>query len=251
MTLPPFLSVIVPAYNEEKRIGDTLTALLAYLQAQPYSFEIIVVDDGSRDQTGRVVEAKIRGLPQARLITYQPNRGKGYAVRQGMLASQGEVVLFTDADLSTPVNEIGVALDFLRRDFQVVIGSRAVAGSEIVRYQPPYRRLGAKLFNSLRDGIVGAEISRFKDTQCGFKAFDGPAARRLFGLLRIDGFMFDVETLYVAIKLGYRICEIPVQWTDVPGSKLRLVRDTLRMFKDLAMIRLTLGDVARNEHGGK
>lgn len=244
MTLAaPFLSVIVPTYNEEKRIGNTLTAILTYLQAQTFRSEIIVVDDGSRDNTIQVVESRIRGMDNARLIAYQPNRGKGYAVRQGMAASQGEWALFTDADLSTPVTTIGLALDHLQNGFDVVIGSRAIAGSKISRYQPAYRRVGAKIFNVLRDGIVGVDISRFKDTQCGFKAFRGLVARHLFGLLRIDGFMFDVEMLYVAMRLGYRIYEMPVDWTDMPGSKLRLVRDTVRMFRDLASIRLAHRDL--------
>jgi dolichyl-phosphate beta-glucosyltransferase len=235
----PFLSVIVPAYNEEERIADTLTSILAYLQARASAYEIIIVDDGSRDKTTQVVDSKIHGLDHARLLAYRPNRGKGYAVRQGMLASRGEVAVFTDADLSTPVTEIEVALERLQSGFDIVIGSRALAESKISRYQPQYRRVGSRIFNVLRDGIVGVDISRFKDTQCGFKAFRGPVARKLFGLLRIDGFMFDVEMLYIAIKLDYRIHEMPVHWTDMPGSKLRLVRDTIRMFRDLAMIRFT------------
>ncbi len=234
----PFLSVIVPAYNEEKRIGETLASILKYLNSLSITYEIIVVDDGSHDRTAQVVDSRIRGLDNARLIAYQPNRGKGYAVRQGMLASKGAVVLFTDADLATPVTEIGIAMGHLREGFDMVIGSRAIAGAEIARYQPLYRRIGSRIFNVLRDGIVGVDISRFKDTQCGFKAFRGPVARDLFRSLRVDGFMFDVEMLYVAIQQGYRICEMPVHWKDVPGSKLRLVRDTARMFRDLAMIRL-------------
>ena len=241
----PFLSVVVPAYNEEERIGDTLSSLLAYLQARAFPYEIIVVDDGSRDRTSQVVESAIRELDNARLITYQPNRGKGYAVRQGMLASKGDVAVFTDADLSTPVTEIEVALEHLQSGFDIVIGSRALAESKISRYQPQYRRVASRIFNFLRDGIVGADISRFKDTQCGLKAFRGPVARELFGLLRINAFIFDVEMLYVAIKLGYRIHEMPVHWTDMPGSKVRLVRDTARMFRDLAMIRFTHRNLVR------
>jgi dolichyl-phosphate beta-glucosyltransferase len=242
----PFLSVIIPSYNEQARIGNTLTAVLAYLQARETSYEIIIVDDGSSDQTSVVVDSKIHGLDCARLISYQPNRGKGYAVRQGMLASRGAVVVFADADLSTPVTEIETAVQHLQSGFDVVIGSRALADSKISRYQPQYRRLGSRVFNVLRDGIVGVDISRFKDTRCGFKAFRGPVARRLFGLARVDGFMFDVETLYVAIKLGYRIYEMPVHWTDMPGSKLRLVRDTARMFGDLAAIRSAHHNLVRD-----
>jgi dolichyl-phosphate beta-glucosyltransferase len=203
---------------------------------------LIVVDDGSRDATVRVVEATINGNPAARLICYTPNRGKGCAVRQGMLAARGEIALFTDADLSTPVSEIANALRYLRDGCDIVLGSRALGNSQILVYQPIYRRVGAKIFNGLRDGIVGAGISRFKDTQCGFKAFRGERARKIFGCARVDGFMFDVEVLYLALKWNYRVVEMPVQWTNVPGSKLRLFRDTLRMFKDLALIRLNHRD---------
>jgi dolichyl-phosphate beta-glucosyltransferase len=234
----PFLSVIIPAYNEEKRIQDTLDTVFDYLRCQSYSSEVIVVDDGSRDQTVQVCQASLAGVANARLITYQPNRGKGYAVRQGMLASKGQVALFTDADLSTPVAEIEIALKHLESGDDIVIGSRAIAGVQIGKYQPLYRRIGSRVFNLLRDGIVGVGISRFKDTQCGFKVFHGELARDLFRRLTVDGFMFDVELLYIAIRLGCRIYEQPIRWTDMPGSKLRFVRDTLRMFKDLAMIRL-------------
>ena len=248
MTDPvPALSIIIPAYNEEKRIRHTLAFLLAYLQAQNLSSEIIIVDDGSRDQTAQVVQSEIAGVDNARLIGYQPNRGKGYAIRQGVLAARGENILFTDADLSTPVSEIEPALAQLRAGFDIVIGSRAVAGSAISRYQPLYRRLGAKVFNILRDGIVGVDISRFKDTQCGFKAFRGTVARKLFGLMDVNGFMFDVELLCLALKLGYRIYELPVHWTDVAGSKVRMVSDTLRMFRDLAHIRFKYASAARRE----
>src|SRR5512138_2534573 len=132
----PFLSVIVPAYNEEKRIGATCTAILDYLRDQNYTSEVIVVDDGSMDRTVQVVESKLQGLDNARLVTYRPNRGKGYAVRQGMLQSKGQIVLFTDADLSTPMSATKIALAHLREGYEIVIGSRAIPGSEIAKYQP-------------------------------------------------------------------------------------------------------------------
>lgn len=232
----PFLSVIIPAYNEARRIGSSLTAILDYLQAQPYPFELIVVDDGSRDQTIQVVQATPCAKENIRIISYIPNRGKGYAIRQGVLASQGEFVLFMDADLSTPVSEIANAFE-LSTDYDIVIGSRALSKSQIVVYQPMYRRIGARIFNLLRDGLVGAGISRFKDTQCGFKLFRGDIARQIFSLAQVTGFMFDVEILYLALKWNLKIVELPVEWANVPGSKLRLFNDTLRMFKDLAMIR--------------
>ncbi|MEW5718644.1 MAG: dolichyl-phosphate beta-glucosyltransferase [Chloroflexota bacterium] len=234
----PFLSVIVPAYNEAERIGDTLTSIIAYLQAQTYTSELIVVDDGSRDATAQIVQSKLKNSSMTNLIRYTPNRGKGYAVRRGVLASQGEYVLFTDADLSTRVTETEPALQYLQRGYDVVIGSRALVNSQMIVFQPAYRRLGAKIFNVLRDGIVGAGIRQFKDTQCGFKGFKGTVARQIFEQVTVDGFMFDVEVLYLALKLKYRVAEMPVRWADVPGSKLRLFRDTMRMFRDLAMIRL-------------
>ena len=234
--MQPFLSVIIPAFNEAERIGSSLTAILDYLQAQPYTFELIVVDDGSRDRTIAVVKSTPCALEKIRIISYAPNRGKGYAIRQGVLASRGEYVLFMDADLSTPITEIANAFA-LASDYDIVIGSRALHNSQIVVYQPLYRRIGAMIFNLLRDGLVGAGISRFKDTQCGFKLFRGEIARAIFSQARVTGFMFDVEILYLALKWNLKIVELPVEWANVPGSKLRLFSDTIRMFKDLALIR--------------
>ena len=234
--MQPFLSVIIPAYNEAERIGSSLVAILNYLQAQTYTFELIVVDDGSRDKTIDVVKSTPCANEKIRIVSYQPNRGKGYAIRQGVLASCGEYVLFMDADLSTPVAEIARALA-LSNDYDIVIGSRALRNSQVVVYQPLYRRIGAKVFNVLRDGLVGAGIRRFKDTQCGFKLFRGDLARQIFSQAQVTGFMFDVEILYLALKWNLKIAELPVEWANVPGSKLRLFSDTRRMFQDLALIR--------------
>ncbi len=236
-SLLPCLSVIIPAYNEAERIEPSLDTLFSYLQAQQFTSELIIVDDGSSDETAQVVEAMIDGNDSARLVRYTPNRGKGYAIRQGVLASCGEYVLFMDADLSTPVTEIANALCLLN-GHDIVIGSRALCDSQIVVYQPLYRRIGAMVFNVLRNGLVGAGISRFKDTQCGFKLFKGDMARQIFSQAQVNGFMFDVEILYLALKWNLKIAELPVEWANVPGSKLRLFSDTMRMFKDLAMIRL-------------
>ncbi|MBI5034487.1 MAG: glycosyltransferase family 2 protein [Chloroflexi bacterium] len=234
--MQPFLSVVIPAYNEADRIGSSLTAILDYLQAQSYTFELIVVDDGSRDQTIDVVKATPCAKEKIQIVSYTPNRGKGYAIRQGVLASHGEYVLFMDADLSTPVAEIANAFA-LSNNYDIVIGSRAISNSQIVVYQPLYRRIGAMIFNLLRDGLVGAGIRQFKDTQCGFKLFRGDIARQIFSQAHVTGFMFDVEILYLALKWHLQIAELPVEWANVPGSKLRLFSDTLRMFKDLALIR--------------
>src|SRR5919108_2458526 len=202
-----YLSIIIPAYNEAERIGSSLCVIVEYLQAQPYPFELIVVDDGSRDATIQVVKAMPCAKEKMRLITYTPNRGKGYAIRQGVLASCGEYVLFMDADLSTPVAEIANAFA-LANDHDIVIGSRALNDSQVVVYQPIYRRIGAMIFNLLRDSLVGAGIGRFKDTQCGFKLFRGDLARQIFSQTQVDGFMFDVEILYIALKWNLKIAEL-------------------------------------------
>lgn len=265
-TTAPYLSLVIPAYNEEARLGPTLERVLAYLAERPYSSEVIVVSDGSRDGTARVAAAALDALSAAgkvrgRFLEYHPNGGKGRAVRTGVLASSGRFVAFTDADLSTPVEEVDRALAYLSpngaspaasggpvapiapiapvgpggRTYQVVIGSRAVEGAAVERYQPLYRRLSARLFNLLRDGIVG--IRGLKDTQCGLKVYEGPLARHIFARQRIDGFMFDVETVFIAQQLGLSILELGVRWADVPDSKVKLTSG-FRLLPDLLRIRL-------------
>jgi glycosyltransferase involved in cell wall biosynthesis len=231
----PELTVIIPAYQEAARIGPTLEAVLAYLRAQPLSFELIVVDDGSRDSTAEVVGVFLADVPEARLIGYQPNRGKGYAVRAGVLASRGRQVVFLDADLSTPPEEIPAALAALEAGADLVIGSRRHPRSEIVVHQPLYRRIATAIFGGTRRLIVG--LRQYADTQCGFKAMRGDLARTLFARTVINRFMFDVELLYLAEKAGLTVREQPVRWTDAPGTKVRLVEGVVNMVKDLVRIR--------------
>jgi dolichyl-phosphate beta-glucosyltransferase len=246
----PDLSLVIPAYNEERRLGPTLEAALAFLGDQPYTSEVIVVSDGSQDGTGRVAREAFAALDQTpsskvtgRFVEYHPNAGKGRAVRTGVAQTTGRYVAFTDADLSTPIEELERALDYVRRGaYQVVLGSRAAAGAEIDRRQPLYRRLSARFFNLLRDSIVG--IRGLKDTQCGLKVFDGDVARFIFGRQRIDGFMFDVETAYIAQRLGLSILEMGVRWADVPESKVKL-SSGLRLLPDLTRIRLAHGGLTR------
>jgi dolichyl-phosphate beta-glucosyltransferase len=237
LVVPPCLSVVVPAYNEARRIASTLARIRRYAEAQPYRVELVVVDDGSRDDTVAVARQALAGFPCGQLIAYRPNRGKGHAVRTGIVATHGRYVLFTDADLSTPIEEVERAFALLARGHDMVLGSRA-AGDVRVR-QPLYRRVATRLFNVARDLIVGR--TGVVDSQCGFKLFRGDVARDLFARQRVDRFMFDAETLFLAGRLGYSYVEMPVSWADVPGSKVRVVRGALEMLPELLSIRLRHG----------
>jgi dolichyl-phosphate beta-glucosyltransferase len=228
------LSVIIPAYNEEERLGANLGQVLRYLDQHYPGHELIVVDDGSTDRTAAVVEQALEGEPRARLISYQPNHGKGYAVRAGVLASTGDPVLFLDADLATPLEEIPRALARLA-EADIVIGSRGLPEADIRVRPSPFRRFASWLFDQIKYALVG--LRGLADTQCGFKVFRGPAARQLFALGKVDRFMFDVEILFLAERAGLRIVEMPVTWADMPGSKVRFLEGVINMFRDLGRIR--------------
>jgi dolichyl-phosphate beta-glucosyltransferase len=228
------LSVIIPAYNEAQRLPPHTAGLLAYLRAHYPSFELIVVDDGSRDNTVALLQAALAAEPRARVLAYQPNRGKGYAIRTGVLASHGAAVVFLDADMSTPVEEIPAALARLA-EADIVIGSRDLPSSDIRASQPLFRQAASELFKWIRMLMVG--LWDISDTQCGFKAYRGSVARQLFALAQVDRFMFDVEILYLARRAGLRIVEMPVLWTDAPGSKVRFWEGLVNMVRDLWRIR--------------
>jgi len=230
------LSVVIPMYNEAGRIGRSLERIVEYLRGRSGAggFEIIVVDDGSRDGTVAVVEQFRTCAPELRLIRFSQNRGKGAAVRAGMIAATGEAVLFSDADLSTPIEEVEGALRHLSEGCDLVIGSRALAGSQIVARQSCLRESMGKLFNRLLRAYLSIP---FRDTQCGFKLFRGDAARDLFRRAQIDGFAFDVEVILLAMRLGYAVHEIPVRWINDPNSKVRLLRHSTQMLGDLWRIR--------------
>lgn len=233
----PALTVVVPAYNEELRIGATLKRMLAYLDSRGASFEILVVDDGSTDGTGAVVGAIAERRPEVKLLEYSPNRGKGHAVRYGMLRAAGSRVLFSDADLATPIEELEKLEARLDAGFQIAIGSRDVRGSTLERRQSFVRELGGKSFNRL---VRLLTVPGIHDTQCGFKLFTQNAAHTVFSRCRVDHFAFDVEVLYLAIRVfGMRVAETPVRWAHQEGSKVRFWRDGWRMVQTLVRIRAT------------
>jgi dolichyl-phosphate beta-glucosyltransferase len=228
------ISVIVPAYNEETRLSSTLPRLWGSLKSRFSSFEIIVVDDGSKDRTAEIVSSFCQYHPEIRIISFEQNRGKGHAVRTGVLEAIGEYVLFCDADLSTPIREVKKLLSALEEGNDVAIGSRASQDSKIIKYQPLYRVLMGKTFNKIVR-ILG--VPGIKDTQCGFKCFPREVAQEIFSRSRIDGFSFDVEILYIARRLGLRIAEVGVLWKNSPMSKVHPVKHSLQMLRDLLLIR--------------
>ena len=228
-----FVSVIVPAYNEGDCIQSTLGKIADYLRGRFSRFEVIVVDDGSTDDTGGRISQFAAREPAARLLAFPENHGKGFAVRQGVLAARGDAVFFTDADLSTPVEEIEKGLAGLEAGHSVVIASRRHSASVIARHQGRGREAVGRAFNLFVRSLLSLP---YDDTQCGFKCFTGAAAREIFSLARIDGFAFDVEALVIARSLGYRVQEIPVRWTNSPDSKVRPVRDLLFVLRDLLRI---------------
>ena len=230
---PPELSIVIPAYNEERRLPETLRRVREYLSTRPASAEVIVVDDGSSDRSAAVVEewrSKFAGL---RLLSNGRNRGKGYSVRHGMLEARGRIVLFTDADLSAPIEEADKLLAALG-DYEVAIGSRGVDPSLIEVHQSPLRELAGKVFNAVVRAVTGLD---FTDTQCGFKAFVREHARIVFEQQRIERFGFDPEILFLAKRHGLRAIEIPVRWAHDPQTKVNMIRDSLRMFGEVLAIR--------------
>jgi dolichyl-phosphate beta-glucosyltransferase len=212
------ISIIIPAYNEEKRLSATLKAVQEYVGAGHWEFsEIVVVNDGSSDRTAEIARAA-----GARVLENPGNRGKGYSVRNGMLEAKGEWTLFSDADLSAPIDDLEKLWNAAERDgAQVAIGSRALDRSLIGVHQPLFREMMGRLFNLVMRLITGLP---FHDTQCGFKLFETRVAREIAGRQQLDGFGFDVEILFIARRMGYRTLEVPVRWNDVAGTKVNLWR---------------------------
>jgi len=230
------LSIIIPAYNEEKRLPATLERIQSYLAGSGWKFsEVVVVDDGSRDRTAAKVEKFAKRVRSVRLLRNPGNRGKGYSVRHGVLNAKGEWVLFTDADLSTPIEELEKLWTRVQEArAQVAIGSRALDRSLIGVHQPLFRETAGKLFNLAVRVITGLP---FWDTQCGFKLFEARAAREIFRRQQLERFGFDVEVLFIARKLGYSAIEVPVRWNDVAGTTVSTLNG-LSAFLDPVRVRL-------------
>lgn len=226
---------MVPAYDEEARISASLARLAEYYEAQPYPWDVTVVSDGSKDGTNKLVEEFAANHPQFRLLAYTPNRGKGYAVRRGMLEATGDLVLFCDADLATPQEETEKLLPHMQQGADIAIGSRPLKDSKLEIRQPWYREKLGRAFNK---AVQLLAIKGIDDTQCGFKMFTRKAAQDVFSRCTLDGFSFDFEALMIARDLGYRIDEVPIRWSHQEGSKVVLMRDGPRMLRDLVKLRL-------------
>jgi dolichyl-phosphate beta-glucosyltransferase len=223
--------VVIPAYNEAARLPDSLRRIASFLEPR-FRYELLVVDDGSEDGTEAAARAAVSPSPE--VLRHAPNRGKGYAVRAGMLAARGRLVLTTDADLSAPIEELPRLLDKVQEGFDVAIGSRAVPGARIERRQPFYREAMGRLFNV---AVRILAVPGLRDTQCGFKLFRAEAARAVFGASRFDGFAFDVEALFLARRMGYRVAEVPVVWRNDEATRVSLGGGA-RAFADLIRLRV-------------
>ena len=227
------LSVVIPAFNEVTRILPTLERIFAHMDQHHPDYEVLVVDDGSTDGTAGAIEMQFGNRPRLRVLSYGGNRGKGYAVRYGAMHAGGDVVLMSDADLSTPIGEVEKMFPLLQQGYDMVIGSRALAQSDIRKRQPLYRESSGKFFNLLVRLLV---LPDFHDTQCGFKLFRRDPLLPVLGHQQIDGFAFDVEMIALAHGLGLKVAEVPVVWVNSPTSRVRM-RAAVRAFADLVLIR--------------
>ena len=229
----PELSIIIPAYNEELRLPATLSSIAAYTRSSKRNIEVIVVDDGARDKTVAVAEQFRNEIPSLRVVSNGENRGKGYSVRHGMQEARGEIVLFTDADLSAPIEEVEKLLPAMKTN-DVAIGSRAMDRSQITVHESPFREFAGIIFNKIVRLILWLP---FVDTQCGFKAFRREPCKIIFEQQTIERFGFDPELLYLARHHGLRSVEISVRWGHSPATKVSMMRDSMMMFVDVFVIR--------------
>ncbi len=229
-----FLSVVMPVYNEEHCILESIRRIQAFMALKGRPWELVIVSDGSKDETDRLVAAAAASDPHVKLLVSEKNRGKGATVRRGVLATSGRTILVTDADLASPIKESDKLIAALEEGFDVAIGSRAIRKEGCDVQQSFKRVLSGRLFNFLVQSLV---LKGFKDTQCGFKCFKREAALPLFEAQRLDGFSFDVEILYLAVRQGFKVKEVPVMWRAGEKSKVRIFRDAVRMVKELFFLR--------------
>jgi dolichyl-phosphate beta-glucosyltransferase len=230
----PLISIIIPAYNEGARIGNALTEVLHCVRERNWHAEILVVNDGSTDRTADIVQEFAERHREVRLLENPQNRGKGFSVRHGVLHAVGDMVMFTDADLSAPMEEAELLFDALREGADIAIGSRWLQRKRQIVTQPLYRQFFGRCFNAITRLVMGLP---FADTQCGFKAFRRPVAQTIFQLQRIERWGFDPELLFIALKRGYKIQEVPVTWGHDERSRLSYLKDGLKMLEDIAYIR--------------
>lgn len=242
-TRTPYLSIVIPAYNEEHRITESLKTLGEYLEAKDYTYEVVVADDGSSDRTVEICRDFASAHPWMRVLHCPSNHGKGHAVRTGVLDARGQYILFCDADLATPMEELDGFWQYVNDGVDVVIASRPLKESHLEKRQPPHREIAGRIFNLT---VRVMAVRGIHDTQCGFKLFTREAAQRIFSLCTLDGFSFDIEVLHIAQKLGLKIKEKGVHWYHREGSKVSFLRDGTRMVCDLVKIRLRHRNLRRH-----
>jgi len=230
----PRLSIVIPAYNESARIDGTLSRVLWCVEERGWDAEVLVVDDGSSDDTPAIVQKWMRRYPRLHMVRNPGNRGKGYSVRNGLLQAAGEIVMFTDADLSSPIEEAELLIAAIDEGADVAIGSRWLDRQKQTIHQPLYRRFFGRCFNKVTRWVMGLP---FKDTQCGFKAFKRDAAQTIFRLQTIERWGFDPEILFIARKLKYGVVEVPVTWGHDARSRMSYLKDGMKMLEDMARIR--------------
>ena len=234
VTENPIYSIVIPAYNESARIPATLGRVIECVRSRGWLAEVIVVNDGSTDRTVEVVNEFARHAPEVRLIENPGNRGKGYSVRAGMLAARGGILMFTDSDLSAPIEEADRLFDAIASGADIAIGSRWLDSGRQTHRQPLYRQFFGRCFNFVTRLVMSLP---FADTQCGFKAFTHDAAQTVFQLQTIEGWGFDPEILFIALKRGYRVKEVPVTWAHDERTRMRYLKDGIKMLKEMAIIR--------------
>jgi glycosyltransferase involved in cell wall biosynthesis len=230
----PAYSIVIPAYNESARILSALRSIVACIREHGWRAEVIVVNDGSVDATAEMVRAFVRSAPEVRLMENPGNRGKGYSVRNGILHAFGDVVMFTDADMSSPMEEAEGLFAAIAQGADIAIGSRWLESTRQTHRQPLYRQFFGRCFNWFVRTVMGL---KFADTQCGFKAFTRAAAQTVFQLQTVERWGFDPEILFIALKRGYRVVEVPVSWAHDERTRMSYLRDGLQMLGEIAMVR--------------